>query len=256
MEIIIQPDIKTATTVATQLLADVIRKKPDAVLGLATGSTPLALYRELVAMNLDWRQIRTFNLDEYVGVAPEHPQSYYHFMWENLFSRVNIDKANVHIPDGLAKDIPRSCKEYERQIQAAGGIDLQLLGIGTDGHIGFNEPTSSLTSRTRIKTLTPQTRQDNARFFGSEAQVPHHCITMGIGTILDSKHCLLLAFGKNKARAIAGAVEGPMSAMNPASALQMHSKVTVCLDEEAASELKLRDYYRRVYDQKPEWQKI
>jgi glucosamine-6-phosphate deaminase len=256
MEIIIQPDIKKATTVATQLLADVIRKKPDAVLGLATGSTPLALYRELVAMNLDWRQIRTFNLDEYVGVAPEHPQSYYHFMWENLFSRVNIDKANVHIPDGLAKDIPRSCKEYERQIQAAGGIDLQLLGIGTDGHIGFNEPTSSLTSRTRIKTLTPQTRQDNARFFGSEAQVPHHCITMGIGTILDSKHCLLLAFGKNKARAIAGAVEGPMSAMNPASALQMHSKVTVCLDEEAASELKLRDYYRRVYDQKPEWQKI
>ena len=256
MEIIIQPTAVEANRVAARLLAGLIRKKPAAVLGMATGSTPLALYRELVALKLSWRKVKTFNLDEYVGISPPHPQSYHHFMWENLFGQVNIDKKNVHIPDGLAKDIPKFCANYEKQIRAAGGIDLQVLGIGTDGHIGFNEPTSSLASRTRIKTLTPQTRKDNARFFGSEAEVPHHCITMGIGTILAARHCVLLAFGKNKARAIAEAVEGPITSMNPASALQFHPKTTVFLDEAAAAELKLKDYYRWVYDNKPDWQKI
>ena len=256
MEIIIQPTAARATCVAARLLAGLIRKKPSAVLGMATGSTPLALYRELVALKLNWRKVRTFNLDEYVGTSPEHPQSYHHFMWENLFGQVNIDKQNVRIPDGLAKDIPKFCASYEKQIRAAGGIDLQVLGIGTDGHIGFNEPTSSLASRPRIKTLTPQTRKDNARFFGSEAEVPHHCITMGIGTILDARHCVLLAFGRNKARAIAEAVEGPITSMNPASALQFHPKTTVFLDEAAAAELRLKDYYRWVYDNKPDWQKI
>lgn len=256
MEIVIQPTAEAATSLAARLIGGVIRKKKDAVLGMATGSTPLALYRELVAMKLDWRKITTFNLDEYVGLAPSHPQSYHTFMWENLFGHVNIAKKNVHIPDGLAKDVPKFCAKYERQIRAAGGIDVQLLGIGTDGHIGFNEPTSSLASRTRIKTLTPQTRQDNARFFGPGEEVPVHCITMGIGTILDSRHCVLLAFGRKKVRIIAETVEGPVTALNPASALQLHPKVTLFLDEEAASELKLKDYYRWIYDLKPEWQRI
>ena len=256
MEIIIQPTPEAATAIAARLVAGVSRKKSGCVLGLATGSTPVLLYRELIAMKLDWRKVTTFNLDEYIGLPPEHSQSYHSFMRENLFQHVNVPKKNVNIPDGLAKDIPKFCAKYEKQIRAAGGIDLQVLGIGTDGHIGFNEPTSSLASRTRIKTLTPQTRRDNARFFGSEDKVPHHCITMGIGTILDARHNLLLAFGKGKARAIAEAVEGPVTSMNPASVLQLHAKTTVCLDEAAASELKLIEYYRWVYDHKPGWQKI
>jgi len=256
MEIIIQPTPEAATKIAARLVASVIQTKPAGVLGLATGSTPLRLYRELVEMKLDWSKLTTFNLDEYVGISPQHPQSYHSFMWENLFQHVNVATKNVNIPDGLAKDIPGFCARYENKIAATGGIDLQLLGIGTDGHIGFNEQTSSLASRTRIKTLTPQTRQDNARFFGGEEKVPHHVITMGIGTILEARQCLLLAFGKNKARAIAEAVEGPITSMNPASALQQHPKVTVCLDEESAAELKLQDYYRYVYDHKPDWQTI
>jgi glucosamine-6-phosphate deaminase len=256
MEIIIQPDAAAANNVATRLFARAIRQENGVVLGLATGSTPLAVYQQLVALKLNWRKVTTFNLDEYVDISPQHPQSYHSFMWENLFRHVNIPAKNVHIPDGLAKDIPKSCAIYEKQIRGAGGIDLQLLGIGTDGHIGFNEPTSSLSSRTRIKTLTPQTRKDNARFFGSEEKVPHHVITMGIGTILEARHCVLLAFGKNKARAIAEAVEGPITSMNPASALQQHPKVTVFLDEDSAAELKLKEYYRWVYDHKPDWQQF
>lgn len=256
MEIVIQPNSAAANQVAARVFASAIRRKESTVLGMATGSTPLALYRELIARKLDWRRVTTFNLDEYVGLALEHPQSYHSFMWENLFRHVNIAKKNVHIPDGLAKDVPKFCTKYEKRIRAAGGIDLQLLGIGTDGHIGFNEQTSSLASRTRIKTLTPQTRRDNARFFGSEDKVPHHVITMGIGTILEARHCVLLAFGRNKARAVAEAVEGPITSMNPASALQLHPRVTVFLDEDAASELKLTDYYRWVYAHKPEWQKF
>jgi glucosamine-6-phosphate deaminase len=254
MEIIIQPDQQAATEVAARIIARLLRDKPDAVLGLATGSTPLSLYQTLIAMKLDWSRVTTFNLDEYIGLPREHPQSYHSFMWENLFQHVNIRKENVHIPDGNAADIPASCAAYEDEIKAAGGIDLQVLGIGTDGHIGFNEPTSSLASRTRIKTLTRQTCKDNARFFGSESDVPHHVITMGIGTIMEARQNLLLAFGPNKARAIAEAVEGPVTALNPASVLQMHPTVKVCLDEPAAGELKRADYYRWVYESKPAWQ--
>jgi glucosamine-6-phosphate deaminase len=255
MEIIIQPSPPAATSIAARLIARLLCEKPRAVLGLATGSTPLPLYRELAAMKLDWRRVTTLNLDEYVGLAPAHPASYHSYMRENFFRHVNIPKKNIHLPDGLARDVPAFCERYEKQIRDAGGIDLQLLGIGADGHIGFNEPSSSLASRTRMKTLTARTLRDNAKFFGP-AESPHHVITMGIGTIMDARHCLLLAFGSKKARAIAGAVEGPVTAMNPASALQLHPKVTVCLDEPAASRLKMKRYYRWVFENKPDWQKF
>lgn len=254
MEIIIQPTAEEATGVAARIIARLLEEKPNAVLGLATGSTPVLLYQKLIAMNLDWSQVTTFNLDEYIGIPREHPQSYHSFMWENLFQYVNIAPENIHIPDGNAADIPRFCADYESRITAAGGIDLQVLGIGTDGHIGFNEPTSSLASRTRIKTLTRQTRADNARFFGSEEAVPHHVITMGIGTIMEARQNLLLAFGAGKSKAIAEAVEGPITAVSPASVLQMHPVVKVCLDESAASALERMDYYRWVFENKPDWQ--
>jgi len=254
MEIIIQPTVEAATEVAARIIARQLCEKPDSVLGLATGSTPLRLYQILIGMNLDWSRVVTFNLDEYIGLPREHSESYHSFMWENLFRHVNIKKENVHIPDGNAPDVPAFCAAYEQSIRAAGGIDLQLLGIGTDGHIGFNEPTSSLASRTRIKTLTPQTRRDNARFFGSEDQVPVHVITMGIGTIMEARQNLLLAFGENKANAIAGAVEGPITSINPASVLQLHPVAKLCLDEPASSKLQRADYYRWVYDNKPAWQ--
>jgi glucosamine-6-phosphate deaminase len=256
MEIIIEATAEQATGIAAKLIAKLLRDKPDAVLGLATGSTPVLLYRELVAMKLDWRKVTTFNLDEYIGISPQHPQSYHSFMWENLFRHINIPVKNVHIPDGMARDIPATCERYEKQIAAAGGIDLQVLGIGTDGHIGFNEPTSSLASRTRIKTLTRQTIQDNARFFGSEAEVPHHVITMGIGTIMEARQNILLAFGEKKAPIIAETVEGPVTASNPASALQFHGNTKFFLDDAAAAKLKRSDYYRWVYAHKPDWQKI
>ena len=254
MEIIIQPTQQAATEVAAKIIARLLRDKPTAVLGLATGSTPLSLYRMLIAMELDWSQVTTFNLDEYIGLPRDHAQSYHSFMWENLFKHVNISEENVHIPDGNAQDVPRFCREYEEQISAAGGIDLQVLGIGTDGHIGFNEPTSSLASRTRIKTLTQQTCKDNARFFGSEESVPRHVITMGIGTIMEARQNLLLAFGHNKSRAVAEAVEGPITSINPASILQMHPVTKIILDEPAAADLKRADYYRWVYESKPDWQ--
>ena len=255
MEIIIQPDSEAATAVATQMVTNLLREKPNAVLGLATGSTPLPLYRALTRMKLDWRKVTTFNLDEYVGLPPAHAQSYHSFMWENLFQHINIPRKNVHIPDGMSRNIPQFCAEYEARIRAAGGIDLQVLGIGTDGHIGFNEPTSSLASRTRIKTLTQQTYEDNARFFSSVDQVPHHVITMGLGTIMDARQCLLLAFGAKKARAVAAAIEGPLASINPASILQMHPNARICLDQPAAAKLKRADYYQRVYANKPAWQR-
>lgn len=254
MEIIIQHSSQAATDVGARIIAALLKRKPNAVLGLATGSTPLPLYRTLIAMNLDWSRVTTFNLDEYISLPQEHPQSYHSFMWENLFHHINIAKENVHIPDGNAADIPKFCQDYEERIRRAGGIDLQLLGIGSDGHIGFNEPTSSLASRTRIKTLTQQTCRDNARFFGSEAAVPRHVITMGIGTIMEARMNLMLAFGSNKSQAIAQAVEGPVTSMNPASILQLHPVAKICLDEPAASQLQKADYYRWVYDNKPSWQ--
>ena len=256
MEIIIQPDVQAATDIAARIVGRLLREKPKAVLGLATGSTPLPLYRALVAMKLNWRNVTTFNLDEYVGLPPTHAQSYHHFMRENLFRHVNIQAKNAHIPDGMTKDISKFCAHYEKLIRTAGGIDLQLLGIGTDGHIGFNEPTSSLASRTRIKTLTHRTRKDNARHFGDPANVPQHVITMGLGTIMEARQCVMLAFGNAKARAVAAAVEGPVTANNPASILQMHPNVKLILDETAASRLKRAEYYRWVFDHKPDWQKF
>jgi glucosamine-6-phosphate deaminase len=260
MEVIIQPDSEKASLLAARIVKKIIQEKPQPVIGFATGNTPLLLYKNLVRMHreegLDFSRVVAFNLDEYVGLAPDHPASFHFYMWKNLFSQVNIKPENVHIPDGLAKDIPAYCEQYEQEIKAAGGLDLQILGLGTDGHIGFNEPSSSLASRTRIKTLTDQTRKDNAVFFGGEENVPFHAITMGIGTILEARICLLLAFGKKKARAISLAVEGPVTSMVPASALQLHPRAIILLDRDAASELKHVDYYQWVYDHKPDWQKI
>lgn len=260
MEIIIQPNPEAASVLAAKMIARFIRSKPDAVLGLATGSTPLALYRELIRMHeeegLDFSAVRTFNLDEYVGLGPEHPASYHRFMRENLFSRVNIRPELTHIPDGLAVDVEGSCERYEAKIREVGGIDLQILGIGSDGHIGFNEPISSLASRTRIKTLTPRTRSDNARFFGPNEEVPHHVITMGIGTIMETRRVVLLGFGGNKADAIYASVEGPVAAQVPASVLQLHPKAHFFLDEASASKLSRIDYYRYVYENKPGWQRL
>jgi glucosamine-6-phosphate deaminase len=238
-----------------------VRRKPDCVLGLATGSTPIATYTELIRLHreeaLDFSKVTTFNLDEYVGLSPDHPQSYHVFMAEHLFRHINISPQRIHIPNGMAKDVPTECEHYESAIRSSGGIDLQLLGIGSDGHIGFNEPSSSLASRTRIKTLTTRSREDNARFFGGDlAQVPMHCITMGVGTIMECRQVLLLAFGARKAQAIADAVEGPITAMNPASILQMHPVAKALIDEPAGGSLKRRDYYRHVWENKPAWQRV
>jgi glucosamine-6-phosphate deaminase len=260
MEIVIQPSAEEASIVAARIVAQLVRRKPDAVLGLATGSTPLRMYAELVRMHreeaLDFSRVTTFNLDEYVGLAADHPQSYRAFMGEHLFRHLNVPCERIHIPNGLAADVPAECAAYEAAIRAAGGIDLQVLGIGTDGHIGFNEPSSSLASRTRIKTLTARTRSDNARFFGSAEAVPFHVITMGVGTIMDARQVLLLAFGENKARAVAEAVEGPITAMNPASILQMHPVAKCLTDEAAARDLSRLEYYRWVYSNKPDWQRF
>ena len=247
MEIVITESYEALSRAAAQRVAKTLHAKPDAVLGLATGSTPLGLYRELVRMHreegLDFSLVTTFNLDEYVGLPPEHPQSYHHFMRENLFRHVNVAPQNVHVPSGVADDYVAYCRWYEERIAACGGIDLQVLGIGADGHIGFNEPSSSLGSRTRLKTLARQTLEDNARFFDAPEEVPVYSVTMGVGTILEAREIVLLASGNSKAAAVTGAIEGPVSAMNTASALQLHPQVTVFADREAAAGLKMLDYY-------------
>lgn len=228
---------------AAQIVADRVRKKPDCVLGFATGSTPLGLYNELIRMHhdegLDFSKVTTFNLDEYVGLPPEHDQSYHYFMWENLFKHINVDRRFVYIPMGMAKDIEAFCEWYEEKIAQAGGIDLQILGIGANGHIAFNEPGSSLGSRTRIKTLTGTTREANARFFKTPDEVPRYALTMGVGTIMDAKELLLLASGEGKADAIAATCEGPITAMWPATIVQMHRNATVVVDQAAAAKLKM-----------------
>ncbi|MHA3773024.1 glucosamine-6-phosphate deaminase [Verrucomicrobiota bacterium sgz303538] len=260
MEVIIQPDATAVSKLAARIFQDQLTRKPASVLGLATGSTPLGLYRELVTLAnanlIDFSRATTFNLDEYIGLGPNHPQSYAHFMREHLFGHINIPAASTHIPNGLTDDVPKHCAEYEAAIHRAGGIDIQLLGIGSDGHIGFNEPTSSLRSRTRIKTLTPNTIADNARFFGSEKEVPRHVITMGVGTIMEARQCVVLAMGAGKADAVVAMVEGPITADCPATALQMHEDCTLIVDEAAAANLKRKDYYRWVYNNKPEWQRV
>ncbi len=241
MLVLVKEDYDEMSKEAAKIVAALVRRKPDCVLGLATGSTPLGLYKELIRMHkeegLDFSKVTTFNLDEYVGLPPEHDQSYHYFMWENLFKHINIDPSRVHVPHGMADDVEEHCRWYEERIKKAGGIDLQVLGIGANGHIAFNEPGSSLGSRTRIKTLTEKTRQDNARFFKSIDEVPKYAITMGIGTIMEARQLLLLASGKNKAHAIKITVEGPITAMVPATIVQMHPKATIIVDKEAAAEL-------------------
>jgi glucosamine-6-phosphate deaminase len=250
VRVIIKPDRVQASRYAARIVARLVRRKPRCVLGLATGSTPQGLYGELIRLHrdagLDFSQVVTFNLDEYVGLGPDHPQSYRYFMQQSLFNEINIPAQNTHVPDGLATDFAVSCERYEQQIRDAGGIDLQILGVGTDGHIAFNEPGSSLGSRTRLKSLTSETIQDNARFFGSRERVPRLAVTVGVGTILESRRCLLLAFGRGKADAIRDTVEGSVTAQVTASALQLHREVTVILDETAASQLKRRKYYEEV----------
>jgi glucosamine-6-phosphate deaminase len=259
MEIIIQPDSQKGSLVAARIVARLIRGKPHSVIGFATGNTPLQLYKNLVRMHreegLDFSGVTTFNLDEYVGIPPTHPSSFHSYMWAHLFSQINIPRDRIHIPDGMTADIPAVCRNYEEAIKSSGGIDVQILGIGTNGHLGFNEPTSSLASRTRIKTLTEQSRLDTAAAFGGQENVPSHVITMGLGSILDSRMCLLLAFGKKKARAVALTAEGPLTAMVPSTVLQLHPRAVLILDKDAASELKMADYYSWVYEHKPDWQK-
>lgn len=250
MRVVIERGENEVAVRAARFIADLVRRKPACVLGLATGSTPLGMFRELIRWHrdegLDFSQVTTFNLDEYVGVPEDHPQSYRYFMQENVFQHLNVVPAKTHVPDGRSLDFEASCRRYEQLIQDAGGIDLQVLGIGRDGHIAFNEPGSSLGSRTRVKSLTGETIRDNARFFGSEEQVPRLAITMGVGTILESRRCLLLATGSAKASAIRSTIEGPVTAQITASALQLHRDVIVVLDEEAASWLTRREYYAEV----------
>jgi glucosamine-6-phosphate deaminase len=250
MDIIICKDYEELGRRAARAVADVLRAKPKAVLGFATGSSPVGLYHELIRMHreegLDFSGATTFNLDEYAGLPRDHPQSYWHFMHENLFDHVNVPPKRVHVPPGTEKDHEAACARYEARIRECGGIDVQVLGIGSDGHIAFNEPGSSLGSRTRLVTLTEQTIRDNARFFDRPEDVPRHAISMGVATILEARRCVLVANGENKAEAVAAMAEGPVTCMITASALQYHPDTSVFLDEPAASRLKMKDYYRWV----------
>ena len=253
MLVLLQRDYDAVSAAAARIVAAWVRRDPSLVLGLATGGTTRGMYRELVRMHredsLNFSKVLTFNLDEYIGLAPEHPQSFHRFMQQNFFSHVNIPPAQIHIPDGsIRSGYEEYCAGYEAAIRAAGGIDLQVLGIGRDGHIGFNEPASSLASRTRPKTLSRTTLADNCRDFARGEEMPTAAITMGIGTILEARHIMLLASGKAKAKAVAKAIEGPLTASVSASALQLHPDVTFLLDEDAARELAQCDYYRRVME--------
>lgn len=254
MEVVIVED---AATVGL-LVADIVQAQvhPGAVLGLATGSSPLPVYRELIRRHhegqLSFAGSRAFLLDEYVGLPRTHPQSYAAVIRRELTDHIDLDR--VEGPDGEAAGIPAEAERYDAAIAEAGGVDVQLLGIGTDGHLGFNEPGSSLASRTRVKTLTQQTREDNARFFDSVDDVPRHVLTQGLGTILTADHLVLIATGAAKAGAVAAAIEGPVSAFCPASVLQLHRRATVVVDEAAAAQLKLADYYRYAVANKPDWQ--
>jgi glucosamine-6-phosphate deaminase len=260
MQVVIVPTPDEVGLAAAAKIAKVVRERPDAVLGVATGSSPLAIYHELARRaaegSLDFSAARAFALDEYVGLPPEHPESYHSVIRREVTETLGLKPALVQVPDGAAADLQRACDEYERMIREAGGVDIQLLGIGANGHIGFNEPTSSFASRTRIKTLAPKTRADNARFFDSPDQVPTHCLTQGLGTILDAHRLVLVAQGGAKADAVARMVEGPLSSMCPGSALQLHPDATVVVDEAAAARLELADYYRYTYANLPVWQRF
>ncbi len=258
MEVVIAPPAELAA-LAADAIEQLLTAKPTAVLGLATGSSPLGIYDELArryqAGRLSFAQARGFTLDEYVGLPADHPESYRNVIDREIVSRVDFAPGAVQGPDGLAADVVTSCAQYEAAILAAGGVDLQILGIGSDGHIGFNEPGSSLASRTRIKTLTEQTRGDNARFFGGDIeQVPRHCLTQGLATIMSARHVVLIATGYAKAEAVHHLVEGAVSAMWPGTVLQHHPHVSVLVDPAAAGRLQLADYFRSTYAAKPEWQ--
>ncbi|MBS0663462.1 MAG: glucosamine-6-phosphate deaminase [Verrucomicrobia bacterium] len=259
MEVIIRQDAEAGCLLGAKIIARLVREKPTAVLGLATGRTPLRLYQELIRMHrdegLDFSRVTTFNLDEYVGLPGTHDQSYRYFMRENFFRHINIDQARTHVPDGTAGDLHEECRAYEHRIALAGGIDLQLLGLGRNGHIGFNEPSGSLRSRTWIKILSQQTLRDNSDVFGRREDMPRHAITMGIGTILDARRCLLLAFGPPKTRAVQAMIEGPLAAICPASALQLHPRATVIVDEASGSALQYADHYRWIDANKLPWQR-
>src|SRR6266704_6884120 len=256
MEVIIQPTEAVTASLVARIVAHDLRANPHLVLGFATGRTMEHVYRQLVRLHqtekLDFSLCSTFNLDEYVGLFPNDPNSYRHYMEHHLFRHVNVDSRNTHLPNGLANDLDAECRQYEALIQRFGGIDLQLLGIGKAGHIGFNEPLSALRSRTRVKALTPTTLKQNAEFFGSEDKVPRRAITMGVGTIIEARRCLLLATGDSKAEVIAQAVEGPITSMVSATALQLHPRCTVVVDEAAAAQLHGSEYYRWIFHNEPE----
>ena len=258
MEVLIQPTKEAAAALVSKMIARDLRANPHMVLGLATGSTMECVYRHLVHMHreehLDFSLCSTFNLDEYVGLMPADPNSYRHYMNHHLFRQVNIDPRNTHLPNGMAENLDAECLHYEATIKRFGGIDMQLLGIGKAGHIGFNEPLSALRSRTRVKALTPTTIKQNAPFFGGEEHMPRRAITMGVGTIIEARRCVLLATGDSKAQVIAQAVEGPITSMVSASTLQLHPRCTVVVDEEAATALKEKDYYRWIFENEPDWQ--
>jgi glucosamine-6-phosphate deaminase len=258
MEVIIQPYKAAAAGRFARIMAHDLRSTPHLVLGLATGATMERVYRQLVTFHkeqrLDFSLCSTFNLDEYVGLFPSDPGSYRHYMDEHLFRHVNIDPRNTHLPNGMADDLDAECRNYEALIHRFGGIDLQLVGLGKAGHIGFNEPLSALRSRTRVKALTPTTIKQNAPLFGGEERVPRRAITMGVGTIIEARRCILLATGDSKAEVIAQAVEGPITSMVTATALQLHGRCTVIVDEEAGAKLKEKEYYRWIFENEPEWE--
>ena len=258
MDVLRTSNQRQAEFLTAGIIAQALRKRPDLVLGLATGRTMERVYAQLVELRnsegLDFSLCSTFNLDEYIGIPADHPCSYRHYMNELLFDPVDLPREHTHLPDGMASDLGAECRRYEAMIAQAGGIDLQLLGIGSDGHIGFNEPLSALRSRTREKALTPATLEQNAAMFGGDpANVPRRAITMGVGTILDSRRALMLVTGDSKASILAKAVEGPITSMVTASALQLHPHCQVVVDEEAAAELKGVDYYKWVFANEPEW---
>jgi glucosamine-6-phosphate deaminase len=261
MEVIIQPCADAAALLTARLIVARLRAAPDLVLGLATGRTMERVYAHLVRLqreeDLDFSLCRTFNLDEYVGLPPEHPCSYRHYMQTKLFAHINIPRMHTHLPDGTAPDLAAECCAYEQRIHDAGGIGVQLLGMGVVGHIGFNEPLSAMQSRTREKALTPQTREQNKDLFGGDReQVPPRALTMGVGTILDAREVLMLVTGAAKARILAAAIEGPITAMISATALQLHPNCKVIVDEAAAVHLKGQEYYRWVFQHEPEWQEF
>ncbi|TVR85067.1 MAG: glucosamine-6-phosphate deaminase [Trueperaceae bacterium] len=258
MEIIIRPTPAHAAKLVARLVANRVRAKPELVLGCATGRTMDPVYAELVAAHrsggLDLSRITTFNLDEYVGLAPDDERSYHHYMRTHLFEPVGLAPERTNLPNGSAHDLAGEARAYEARIAAHGGIDLQLLGLGVTGHIGFNEPLSSLMSRTREKALAPETRQQNAGLFGGDAEaVPKRALTMGVGTILDAREIVMLVTGETKADVLAAATEGPITARISATALQLHPRCIVVADEAAARSLEGTSYYRFLYAEEPEW---